>query len=135
MLPFASAAEMVRAHQLMFGEAGQRCAEIVLDWAPRLFAAPIDPLTVRIVLAPVEIGPYNRHRGYCAGDESASFILLNRHHVRLGVSGPEIVNDRALVDVIVHELTHTRQQQLFQANGWSFKRGSGTHRETGLMAV
>src|SRR4051812_26505993 len=55
MLPFASAAEMLRAHQLMFGAAGQLCAEIVLDWAPRLFAAPIDPLTVRVVLAPVEL--------------------------------------------------------------------------------
>ena len=35
------------------------------------------------------------------------------------------------MDVIVHELTHTRQQQLFQANDWSFRRGNGTHRDLG----
>jgi hypothetical protein len=131
MLPFASATEMLRAHQLMFGAAGQRCAEIVLDWAPRLFTTPIDPLTVRIVLAPVEIGPYNRHRGYHAGDGSTAFILLNRHHVRLGSGGPEIVDEQALVDVIVHELTHTRQKQLFRANGWSARSGNGVHRDRG----
>jgi hypothetical protein len=127
----ASAAEMLRAHQLMFGAAGQLCAEIVLDWAPRLFAAPIDPLTVRIVLAPVELGPYNRHRGYQAGDGSTAFILLNRHHVRLRSGGLEIIDDQALVDVIVHELTHTRQHQLFQTNGWAAREGNGVHRDLG----
>src|SRR4051812_22341174 len=48
MLPFESASEMLRTHDIMFGRAGRTCAEIVLDWAPRLFAVPIDPLTVRI---------------------------------------------------------------------------------------
>ena len=68
MQPFKSAKQMRDAHQAMFGDAGRKAAEIVLEWAPRLFAVPIDPLTVRVVLAPVEIGPYNKHtaRPFCS---------------------------------------------------------------------
>jgi hypothetical protein len=63
MKPFRSADEMLDAHELMFGEAGRQCAEIVLRWATTLFAVPLDGLNIRVVLAPVEIGPYNRHAG------------------------------------------------------------------------
>jgi hypothetical protein len=57
----------------MFGAAGRTCAELVLHWAPILFAAPLDPLAIRVVLAPVEIGPYNKHRGYHHGDGTKAF--------------------------------------------------------------
>ena len=61
MKPFHSHEEMLDAHELMFGNAGRRCAEIVLYWATTLFAVPLDALNIRVVLAPVELGPYNRH--------------------------------------------------------------------------
>src|SRR5690242_15515624 len=79
MKPFGSAEEMLNAHELMFGSAGRIAAELVLKWSRCLFAVPIDPLTVRVVLAPVELGPYNKHMGYHSGDEQSSFILGNRH--------------------------------------------------------
>ena len=63
MKPFHSSEEMLDAHELMFGEAGRRCAEIILKWATTLFAVPLDVLNIRVVLAPVELGPYNRHTG------------------------------------------------------------------------
>ena len=64
MKPFRSPAEMLDAHELMFGEAGRQCAEVVLKWAGTLFAVPLESLNIRVVLAPVELGPYNRHAGY-----------------------------------------------------------------------
>jgi hypothetical protein len=54
---------MLDTHVRMFGEAGRQCAEIVLRWAGTLFAQPLDALNIRVVLAPVELGPYNRHAG------------------------------------------------------------------------
>jgi hypothetical protein len=58
MKPFRSREEMLDAHELMFGNAGRQCAEIVLYWATTLFAVPLDVLNIRVVLAPVELGPY-----------------------------------------------------------------------------
>ncbi len=102
MKPFGSAEEMLTAHEFMFGAAGQTCAEIVLRWAPRLFAVPLDPLAVRVVLAPVEIGPYNRHTGYHSGDGRTTFILGNRHHCQF-CEGEITINDRQrLEDFIRH---------------------------------
>jgi hypothetical protein len=84
MKPFRSLEEMLDAHELMFGEAGRQCAEIVLRWARTLFAIPLDALNIRVVLAPVEMGPYNRHAGYHYGpDGEGALILGNRHVVRL----------------------------------------------------
>jgi hypothetical protein len=62
MKPFRSAGEMLDAHELMFGAAGRQCAEIVLKWATTLFAAPLNVLNIRVVLAPVEIGPLQSPR-------------------------------------------------------------------------
>jgi hypothetical protein len=84
MKPFRSPAEMLDAHELMFGTAGRQCAEVVLRWAATLFAVPLDTLNIRIVLAPVELGPYNRHTGYHYGrDGQGTLILGNRHIVSL----------------------------------------------------
>jgi hypothetical protein len=58
MKPFRSRQEMLDAHELMFGEAGRQCAEIILRWAETLFAVPLDGLNIRVVLAPVELGPW-----------------------------------------------------------------------------
>src|SRR6516165_5191523 len=100
----------------MFGEAGRQCAEIVLQWAATLFAVPLDALNIRVVLAPVELGPYNRHAGYNYGPEGkGAFILGNRHVVRLNQGTLTLVQDQWLSDdFIVHELTHTRQIQLLR---------------------
>jgi hypothetical protein len=35
--------------------------------ATTLFAVPLDVLNIRVVLAPIELGPYNRHAGYHYG--------------------------------------------------------------------
>ena len=110
MKPFRSPDEMLDAHELMFDEAGRQCAEVVLKWAATLFAAPLDALNIRVVLAPVELGPYNRHVGYHYGPErSGAFILGNRHIVKL--SGGTLVlraGANMLVggfeDFVVHEL-------------------------------
>jgi hypothetical protein len=135
MKPFRSPQEMLDAHELMFGEAGRQCAEIVLQWAQTLFAVPLDALNIRIVLAPVELGPYNRHVGYCAGGEGeAVFILGNRHIVELRRRTLVLVQslDRC-ADFIVHELTHARQAQLEAEHGWGRKRGA--HRDKGWYAA
>jgi hypothetical protein len=130
MKPFSTAAEMKDAHLLMFGPAGRTCAEIVLRLAPTLFAVPLDPLSVRVVLAPVEMGPYNKHRGYNFGDGKSSFILGNRHHCRFCDDEIAINDQQGIVDFVCHELTHTRQAQLHREHGWSF--GSrGFHRDPG----
>jgi hypothetical protein len=131
MKPFQSPHQMLNAHEQMFGEAGRQCAEIVLRWARDLFAVPLDVLNIRVVLAPIELGPYNRHSGYCAGGEGqGAFILGNRHIVRLQKGTLTVVQslDRC-EDFIVHELTHHRQRQLEAEHGWGRKRGD--HRDRG----
>ena len=82
MKPVDTSREMLNAHEQMFGTAGRQCAEVVLHWADKLFDVPLDALNIRVVLAPVELGPYNRHAGYHFAGEGA-FILGNRHVVKL----------------------------------------------------
>jgi hypothetical protein len=136
MTRFRSPQEMLDAHEQMFGEAGRQCAEIVLRWAQTLFAVPLDALNIRIVLAPVELGPYNRHLGYCAGGEGqGAFILGNRHIVKLQRGTLVLVqNFDRCEDFIVHELTHHRQNQLLAEHqsdeSWRSSRG-GSHRDRG----
>jgi hypothetical protein len=133
MKPFRSADELLDAHELMFGSAGRQCAEIVLKWAETLFAVPLETLNIRVVLAPVELGPYNKHSGYHYGGEGkGAFILGNRHIVKLGQGDlvlRVITRDRlgGFEDFIVHELTHARQHQLMCKHGWTMKRGA--HRD------
>src|SRR5262245_52419898 len=120
MKPFRSCEEMLDAHELMFGDAGRQCAEVVLQWAATLFAVPLDVLNIRVVLAPVELGPYNRHAGYHYDpDGQGVFILGNRHVVRLDKGTLTLVQDGQWLndDFIVHELTHARQAQLLREHG------------------
>jgi hypothetical protein len=120
MKPLRSPEEMLDAHELMFGVAGHQCAEIVLLWATTLFAVPLDALNIRVVLAPVELGPYNRDAGYhYSPDEQSTFILGNRHVVRLGNGTLTLVQREQWLsdDFIVHELTHARQAQLLLEHG------------------
>jgi hypothetical protein len=91
------------------------------------------PLEYPVVLAPVELGPYNRHAGYYYGPEQG-FILGNRHVVDLrgGTLTLKQHSQRFFAfceDFIVHELTHARQAQLLRENGWKMKRGA--HRDLG----
>jgi hypothetical protein len=60
----------------VFGEAGRHCAEIAVRWVETLIAQPLEALNIRVVLAPVELGPYNRHAG---GD------CLKSRDVQLGI--------------------------------------------------
>jgi hypothetical protein len=126
---------MITAHEQMFGEAGRQCAQIVLHWASRLFAVPLEVLNIRVVLAPVELGPYNRHMGYCAGGEGkAALILGNRHIVEFQGGTLTLVQDPVrCIDFIVHELTHARQAQLEAQHGWPRRRGA--HRDKGWYAA
>jgi hypothetical protein len=136
VIPFESPQQMLSAHELMFGEAGREYAEIVLRYARTLFAVPLDALNIRVVLAPVELGPYNRHIGYHYGGGDGAFILGNRHIVRLaGGTLVRVQRDqpRFAEDFIVHELTHARQAQLLAEHGWGKTRGD--HRDPGWYAA
>jgi hypothetical protein len=133
--------EMLDAHEQMFGEAGRQCAKIVLHWARVLFVKPLEALKARIVLAPVELGPYNRHVGYHYGpNDEGIFIFGNRHIVELQ-DGTLVLKKKegaqnfldGLEDFIVHELTHARQAQLERQHGW--KRTRGAHRDLGWYAA
>jgi len=89
------------------------------------------------VLAPVELGPYNRHVGYHYGpNDEGTFILGNRHIVELE-NGTLVLKTQSflnrLQDFIVHELTHARQAQLEREHGW--KRTRGAHRDLGWYAA
>ena len=129
---------MLDAHELMFGPAGRQCAEIVLRWARVLFSVPLDALNIRVVLAPVELGPYNRHAGYHYGpNDEGAFILGNRHIVELQHGTLALKSGTQglahLEDFIVHELTHARRAQLERQHGWTRKRGA--HRDLGWYAA
>jgi hypothetical protein len=115
----------------------------ILRWASVLFAVPLEALNIRVVLAPVELGPYNRHAGYAYDGEQGAFILGNRHVVRLRGGTLSLVEQTTqqegggwltgFEDFIVHELTHVRQAQLLREHhgekGWEMKRG--VHRDFG----
>jgi hypothetical protein len=117
---------MLAHHRGLFGHAGETVAGILLKWCPVLFDIPLDPLAFRVVLAPIEMGPYNQHYGY--SNIEAGFILLNRkccefdpqHHQQIVLSGN-------VEDVLVHELTHSRQVMLLGRHHVGGSRGS--HRD------
>jgi hypothetical protein len=137
--PFRRAEQMLDAHELMFGVAGRQCAKVILRWATILFAVPLDALNIRIVLAPVELDPYNRHAGYHYKPGEGAFIPGNRHIVDLKTGMLVLKQHEAesllagLEDFIVHELTHARQAQLEREHGW--KRTRGDHRDLGWYAA
>ena len=134
MKSFASPSQMLDAHEAMFGDAGRRAAEIVLDLAPRLFAVPLDPLSVRVVLAPFQLSGYNRASGYClpVGDQH---LILGNHHKCAGCSD-KIALTKNFADFICHELTHIRQDQLLREHagdwGWSQRAATSTAIKAGL---
>lgn len=140
MKPFRSTDEMLDAHELMFGHAGRHCAELVVKWATTLFAVPLEALNIRVVLAPVELGPYNRHAGYIHSGDGA-FILGNRHIVRWIDGTLTLVQSEHWLseDFIVHELTHARQAQLLREHagekGWERGKRPGAHRDRGWYAA
>jgi hypothetical protein len=136
MQPFQSAAHMLAAQEAMFGPAGAYAVETVLRWAPRLFAVPLDPLNIRVILAPIEMGAYNQHTGYHVGSDHHSYIVGNRHHCRFCSHGEIHIDDvQAFDDFIIHELTHRRQAMLLRENagtrGWIQHPGRGSHRDKG----
>jgi hypothetical protein len=121
---------MIQTHEAMFGEAGRTCAELVCRHV-KLFDEPLESLNIRIVLVPVEIGPYNRHYGYIHSS-SFHFIVGNRHICDFGENGVVLHNGGWLVgaeDFIVHELTHYRQHMLLARTG--ARQSRGVHRDSG----
>jgi hypothetical protein len=131
MKPFNDDQHMIDVHEAMFGEPGRFCAEIVLKWARTLFAVELAPLLVRVLLAPIEMGPYNRHVGYCSSDEAGTYatILMNRHCVKLTRDGMRLFKPQAVEDIVIHELTHLRQKRIVYTGHISQCRGS--HRDKG----
>lgn len=129
MTPFTSTVQMIDVHTAMFGDAGRFVAEAVIRFAPTMFDVALDPLRFRVVLAPDEIGAYNRHIGYTTVDENA-LILGNRHICRFDYKGNLVLADPQFVqDFILHELAHTRQAMLL---GGRIKSGSrGVHVDIG----
>jgi len=136
MRRFDSVAEMVAVHEAMFGDAGRYCAEAIVRSATA-FDEPVDALAIRIMLAPVEIGPYNRHSGYVSGSRVGgggfSFILGNRHICEIADDGSVILCSNKYAertaDFVMHELTHLRQGQLIRKHGYPQTRGD--HRDKG----
>ena len=118
---------MLEVHRAMFGEAGATCAGFILEWAPKLFAQPVDPLGLRIVLAPIELGPYNRHQAYAFS--FGGMILGNRHICHLDKTAGIVLteNIETVRDMVVHELCHFRQAQLLAIH--EHKQLRGAHRD------
>jgi hypothetical protein len=136
MKPFRSIDEMIDTHELMFGAAGRFCAEAVCRHVT-LFDEPLNPLWIRVVLAPIELGPYNRHYGYTslppreAAGNTFRLILGNRHICKLDRDGSIVLLDQIETeDFIVHELTHHRQDILLACNPKQ-NQTRGVHRDPG----
>src|SRR5262245_54607833 len=123
MNPFSSISEMIQTHEAMWGAAGRFCAEAVCRHVT-LFDKSLDPLRIRIALAPDEIGPYNRHAGFTNSKAEISNIILgNRHVCHLVSDGSVVLNDLQWAeDFLVHELTHHRQHALLVRHGWPQSR-------------
>lgn len=132
MHTFRDDQHLLECHEAMFGAAGRRCGEIVLKYATTLFARPIEALRFRVIFAPIELGPYNRHAGYIY--EAGGLILLNRHVCKWqddelvltqeGISG-------GVEDLLVHELTHARQGQILRDQHIRVNASRGDHRDRG----
>jgi hypothetical protein len=128
---------MIGVHEAMFGQAGRFCAQAVCNFA-NLFDEPLDPLRIRVVLAPIELGPYNRHIGYTNGLRNGAhgFIVGNRHICTYTSDGSFRLHSlEQTQDFIVHELTHLRQDLLLIRHGWSQNRRRGVHRDKGWYAA
>jgi hypothetical protein len=134
---FKSTAHLLDTHEAMFGDAGRTIAGFVVKWAGKLFDEPVDPLTLRVLLAPDEYGGYNRHIGYAAS--GVGLILGNSHvseldeesGIKLARSDDPRFADQYVEDFIVHELTHFRQVALLKQYGWKQDRRRGSHRDQG----
>ncbi len=140
MQPFRSIVQMIDTHRLMYGEAGEAIARDVIACAS-LFAEPLDPLHIRIILAPVEIGPYCRHSGYAkpsdGREERFDFILANRSYCDIAPDGSIVftTSAAAIRDFVMHELTHLRQAYLLRTHGYKKAKGRGSHRDKAWYAA
>jgi hypothetical protein len=130
--PFASADAMIAQHVTMYGSIGQIAAEAVLRWAS--LWPGLNPLDFLIVLAPDELGPYNKHLGYTVVHRSPKaprYIVGNRHMCRFDNDGFIVpaCDQQFLIDFIVHEMAHHRQRDILLRNSIGQNRGS--HRDRG----
>jgi hypothetical protein len=129
---FRTGAEMVRHHAAMYGDAGALVAEAVLKYA--CLWPGLDPLDFRVILAPIELGPYNKHIGYTRihrDEDAPRYILGNRHICTWREDGSiALIPDHQLViDFLVHEMCHHRQADIV-AEG-SIRQLRGGHRDAG----
>jgi len=123
---------MISHHALMYGEIGQIAAEAVVRWGS--LWPGLDALDFRILLAPVELGPYNRHLGYthtCRPAHAPRYILVNRKICRWEEDGTiGLARDHQfMIDILVHEMTHHRQRDIINRDGIGQTRGG--HRDRG----
>jgi hypothetical protein len=142
MKPFESVEEMIETHEKMFGEAGRVCAELIVRHVA-LFDEPLNPLRIRLVLAPFELGAYNRHYGYTnvVSDIETGFrhIVGNRHICEFDNHGSFVLyaagsRHVGAEDFLVHEMTHHRQGILLKRNKWT-TNGRGVHRDKGWYSA
>jgi len=81
-----------------------------------------------VILAPIEMGAYNRHDGwYGPRKGQAGVILVNRHHVG-GSDWFNIKDVDSFRDVLIHEMTHAYQTEVvLKWNRPKFGRGPHRH--------
>jgi hypothetical protein len=128
--PFSSADEMVWYHVMLYGSLGQIAAEAVLRWAP--LWPGINPLDFRIVLAPIELGPYGKHIGYTVTRRPANaprYIIGNRNICKWEHDGSIVLacDHQHMIDFLVHEITHHRQADVLHGA----RQTRGAHRDRG----
>jgi hypothetical protein len=134
--PFLSADAMTDHHIIMYGDIGKTAAEAVLRYAS--LWPELNPLDFLVVFAPVELGPYNKHRGYTVTHRSAKaprYIVANRHVAEFNDDGFIVpaCDPQDLIDFIVHEATHQRQQIIL--NRYGIRPNRGTHRDRAWYAA
>jgi hypothetical protein len=110
-------ADYRRAAGVMYGEDIATFIYDVLEWAAEVGFKGAVTAARPVILAPAEMGPYNRRSGWYGPRLNGQVgpILVNRHHVSLDKASPDwfALRDRwDLQDTLVHELTHAYQHEV-----------------------
>jgi hypothetical protein len=130
-MPPLSESDQRFIYTAMYGDTTGNFIVDSLIWIQRFCYPSVECSTLRILLAPHEMSPYNRFAGYCHA--ASGYILFNRHRVNLHCDGIDIGGYQSFFETLVHEVAHARQSQLLKENmgrrGWAQHRGH--HRDRG----